>query len=87
MSKTLAGHCNTSSSPKWRSVVCSCVILAVSIKGPYASQGTPAEGAIAKLFVGKMKSLVKCVNIDHESSRIEEFTGGARPRWKGVQVN
>ncbi len=39
------------------------------------SQGTKAEGAIAKLFVGKMKSYIKCVNVDFESSRIEEFNG------------
>jgi ubiquitin carboxyl-terminal hydrolase 7 len=39
------------------------------------SQGTKAEGAIAKLFVGKMKSYIKCVNVDYESSRIEEFNG------------
>ena len=38
-------------------------------------QGTIAEGAIAKLFVGKMKSYIKCVNVDYESSRIEEFNG------------
>ncbi|KDQ60693.1 hypothetical protein JAAARDRAFT_31668 [Jaapia argillacea MUCL 33604] len=36
-------------------------------------KGTQAEGAIAKLFVGKMKSYIKCVNVDYESSRIEEF--------------
>ncbi|KAH9079482.1 ubiquitin carboxyl-terminal hydrolase 5 [Lactarius deliciosus] len=36
-------------------------------------KGTKAEGAIAKLFVGKMKSYIKCVNVDFESSRIEEF--------------
>ena len=39
------------------------------------SQGTRAEGAIAKLFVGKMKSYIKCVNVNYESSRIEEFNG------------
>ena len=38
-------------------------------------QGTKAEGAIAKLFVGKMKSYIKCVNVDYESSRSEEFNG------------
>lgn len=38
-------------------------------------QGTQAEGAIAKLFVGKMKSYIKCVDVDYESSRIEEFNG------------
>ncbi|KAF8894531.1 hypothetical protein BD779DRAFT_1669025 [Infundibulicybe gibba] len=36
-------------------------------------KGTKAEGAITKLFVGKMKSYIKCVNVDYESSRIEEF--------------
>lgn len=39
------------------------------------SQGTLAEGAIQKLFVGKMKSFIKCVDVDYESSRIEEFNG------------
>ncbi|TFY56142.1 hypothetical protein EVJ58_g7817 [Rhodofomes roseus] len=38
-------------------------------------KGTIAEGAIQKLFVGKMKSYIKCVNVDFESSRIEEFNG------------
>lgn len=38
-------------------------------------QGTKAEGAIAKLFLGKMKSYIKCVDVDYESSRIEEFNG------------
>ena len=38
-------------------------------------QGTKAEGAIQKLFVGKMKSYIKCVNVDFESSRIEDFNG------------
>lgn len=39
------------------------------------SQGTKAEGAIAKLFLGKMKSFIKCMDVDYESSRIEEFNG------------
>jgi ubiquitin carboxyl-terminal hydrolase 7 len=39
-------------------------------------QGTKAEGAISKLFVGKMKSYIKCVNVDFESSRSEDFNGG-----------
>ena len=38
-------------------------------------QGTRAEGAIPKLFVGKMKSFVKCVNVNYELSRVEEFNG------------
>jgi ubiquitin carboxyl-terminal hydrolase 7 len=36
-------------------------------------KGTRAEGAIEKLFVGKMKSYVKCVNVDYESKREETF--------------
>ena len=34
-----------------------------------------ADGAITKLFVGKMKSYIKCVNVDFESSRMEDFNG------------
>ncbi|KAJ3194436.1 hypothetical protein HK101_002705 [Irineochytrium annulatum] len=36
-------------------------------------KGTSAEGAIAKLFVGKYKSYIKCINVDYESARIEDF--------------
>ena len=36
-------------------------------------KGTVADGAITNLFVGKMKSYVKCVNVDFESSRVEDF--------------
>ncbi|PWN37589.1 putative ubiquitin-specific processing protease 21 [Meira miltonrushii] len=36
-------------------------------------KGTIADGAITKLFVGKMKSYLRCVNVDYESSRIEDF--------------
>lgn len=36
-------------------------------------KGTPAEGAISKLFVGKMKSYIKCVDVDYESARSEDF--------------
>ena len=38
-------------------------------------KGTQAEGAINKLFVGKMKSYVKCVNVVFESVKSEEFYG------------
>lgn len=34
---------------------------------------TVAEGSIEKLFVGKMKSYIKCVNVNFESSREETF--------------
>lgn len=36
-------------------------------------KNTKAEGAIQKLFVGEMKSFVKCVNVAYESSRVESF--------------
>lgn len=34
---------------------------------------TAAENALSRLFVGKMKSFIKCVNVDYESAREEEF--------------
>ncbi|KAJ3321282.1 hypothetical protein HDV06_004507 [Boothiomyces sp. JEL0866] len=36
-------------------------------------KGTPAEGAIRKLFTGKMKSYIQCIDVDFESSRVEEY--------------
>lgn len=36
-------------------------------------KGTPVEGAIEKLFVGEMESYVKCVNVQYESRRKEQF--------------
>ncbi|ORY41889.1 cysteine proteinase [Rhizoclosmatium globosum] len=36
-------------------------------------KGTKAEGAISRLFVGKYKSYIKCINVNFESSRIEDF--------------
>lgn len=36
-------------------------------------KGTPAEGAIRKLFMGKIKSYIKCKNVDFESSRVEDY--------------
>jgi ubiquitin carboxyl-terminal hydrolase 7 len=38
-------------------------------------KGTVSEGAITKLFVGKMKSYIKCINVDYESARTEDFYG------------
>lgn len=38
-------------------------------------KGTVAEGAIRRLFVGKMKSYIKCVDVDFESARSEDFYG------------
>ncbi|CAO3579210.1 unnamed protein product [Absidia cylindrospora] len=34
---------------------------------------TPADGAIKSLFLGKMKSYIKCINVDYESSRSEDY--------------
>ncbi|KAI8886846.1 cysteine proteinase [Backusella circina FSU 941] len=36
-------------------------------------KGTPADGAISKLFKGKMKSYIKCIDVDYESSRSEDY--------------
>ncbi|GAA5890945.1 hypothetical protein JCM8208_003103 [Rhodotorula glutinis] len=36
-------------------------------------KGTQADGAINRLFCGKMKSYIKCIDIDFESARSEEF--------------
>ncbi|KAG2227462.1 hypothetical protein INT45_007487 [Circinella minor] len=34
---------------------------------------TPADGAIKKLFKGRMKSYIKCINVQLESSRTEDY--------------
>ena len=36
-------------------------------------KGTEAENSLAKMFVGKTKTYISCINVDYESSRIEEF--------------
>lgn len=33
------------------------------------------DGAVTNIFMGKMKSYIKCINVDYESSRIEDFYG------------
>lgn len=38
-------------------------------------QGTPAEGAIPRLFKGSMKNFIKCINVDFESAVTEDFYG------------
>lgn len=38
-----------------------------------AMKGTPIENRLNDLFVGKMKSYVKCVNVPYESARVEDF--------------
>lgn len=36
-------------------------------------KGTPAEKALPDLFVGKSKTYISCINVDYESSRVEDF--------------
>lgn len=36
-------------------------------------KGTEVEGTLNDLFVGKMKSYIRCVNVDYESFRVEDF--------------
>ncbi|KAF3940694.1 hypothetical protein ABW19_dt0201570 [Dactylella cylindrospora] len=36
-------------------------------------KGTEADNALAKMFVGKTKTYISCINVDYESSRIEEY--------------
>lgn len=36
-------------------------------------KGTSVENVLNKTFVGKMKSYIKCINVDYESSRTEDF--------------
>ncbi|KAH3674687.1 hypothetical protein WICMUC_003103 [Wickerhamomyces mucosus] len=36
-------------------------------------KGTEVENDLNKTFVGKMKTYCKCINVDYESSRIEDF--------------
>ncbi|KAK6884573.1 Ubiquitin carboxyl-terminal hydrolase 15 [Candida tropicalis] len=38
-----------------------------------AMKGSDIEGALNDIFVGKMKSYIKCVNVPYESSRVEDF--------------
>lgn len=36
-------------------------------------KGTEAENALAQMFAGKMKTYISCINVDYESSKIEDF--------------
>jgi ubiquitin carboxyl-terminal hydrolase 7 len=36
-------------------------------------KGTSAQNALANLFVGKSKTYISCINVEFESSRIEDF--------------
>jgi ubiquitin carboxyl-terminal hydrolase 7 len=36
-------------------------------------KGTDAQNVLPKLFCGKVKTYISCINVDYESSRIEDF--------------
>ncbi|KAJ2258033.1 ubiquitin-specific protease ubp15 [Coemansia sp. RSA 454] len=36
-------------------------------------KGTVVDGAVARLFEGKMKSYIRCVDVEYESSRVENY--------------
>ncbi|KIW07364.1 uncharacterized protein PV09_02210 [Verruconis gallopava] len=36
-------------------------------------KGTEAQDALPRMFVGKTKTYISCINVDYESSRIEDF--------------
>lgn len=36
-------------------------------------KGTEAEKALEQMFVGKMKTYITCINVEYESSRIEDY--------------
>ncbi|KAI8304182.1 ubiquitin carboxyl-terminal hydrolase [Colletotrichum asianum] len=36
-------------------------------------KGTPAEHVLPQMFSGKIKTYISCINVDYESSRIEDF--------------
>lgn len=42
-------------------------------------KGTTADGEIKRIFAGTMKSYIKCIDIDFESARSEDFYGPFSP--------
>lgn len=52
-----------------------CAVLEYGPRQVIDLQGTPAEGAIPSLFKGQMKNFIKCLNVDFESSVVEDFYG------------
>jgi ubiquitin carboxyl-terminal hydrolase 7 len=36
-------------------------------------KGTDAQDALPRMFIGKTKTYISCINVDYESSRIEDF--------------
>ncbi|RDW36722.1 hypothetical protein B0I73DRAFT_136668 [Yarrowia lipolytica] len=46
-------------------------VLMDSLEG--SMKGTKVDGALSELFVGQMKSFIRCIDVDYESSRSEDF--------------
>lgn len=36
-------------------------------------KGTTVDGVIGQLFAGKVKSYIRCINVDRVSERVEDF--------------
>ena len=51
------------------------VLYCYFIRYIFFYQGTKADGVLTKLFGGKLKSYIKCVNVDYESSHFEDYSG------------
>ncbi|CAG8473953.1 35423_t:CDS:10, partial [Racocetra persica] len=49
-------------------------------------KNTYADGAISKLFAGEMKNYVRCINVDYESSCIEDYYGNIQLEVKGCKT-
>lgn len=50
------------------------------------SQGTPGEGAISKLFAGKTKTTVECININCQETVMGEFYGEEYHKGSGIEL-
>lgn len=46
-------------------------VLMDSLEG--SMKGTAVDGALSTLFVGQMKSFIRCIDVEYESSRSEDF--------------
>ena len=36
-------------------------------------KGTPADGTVSRLFAGQVRSFIKCVHVNFESAKLEDF--------------
>lgn len=73
--KSLTESCRIDSRKRWKYVTMGTLCRYSPCWPENLYKGTPADGAISKLFLGKMKSYIKCINVDYESSRVEDYYG------------